>query len=242
MRVPRIFVETDLGHGLRLTLGEAASRHLVTVLRRQAGDPVILFNGDGQDYPAEIRSVARRAIEVEITGLSAATTESPLHVHLGIGISRSQKLDLVLQKCTELGASSMTPLICERSVLRLDAEKTAKRLQHWQGILQSACAQCGRARIPQLNPPLALTDWLNRVEADLKLHLDPQGGKLPAPTQAPNRIALLNGPEGGISDAEQQLALDSGFVGVRAGPRILRTETAPIAGLTIVQYRWGDLA
>lgn len=242
MRVPRIFIEDDLAPELIVALDEAATRHLVTVLRRSEGDAVILFNGDGQDYRAVIRAVSRRRAEVDITGSTPATSESPLHVHLGIGISRSQKLDLVLQKTTELGASRITPLICERSVLRLDQEKIAKRLQHWEGVLRSACEQCGRARIPKLDPPVTISDWVENVDAELKLCLDPGGGPLPAPEQAPASIALLNGPEGGIADTEHQHALAHGFVGVRAGPRVLRTETAPLTGLAIVQYRWGDLA
>lgn len=242
MRVPRIFVEADLGAGLNVSLDEQATRHLVTVLRRAAGDPVILFNGNGRDYPATIRTLSRRSVLIEINEEAPAMAESPLQVHLGIGMSRSQKLDLVLQKATELGASRITPLICERSVLRLDPEKTIKRMQHWNGVLRSSCEQCGRARIPKLDPPTAITDWTRQLEVDLKLYLDPEGGTLPETPASPASLALLNGPEGGITDQEHRTALENGFIGVQAGPRVLRTETAPIVGLTIAQYRWGDLS
>lgn len=242
MRVPRIFIQADLTKQQRLTLDENATRHLITVLRRTVGDPVILFNGDGQDYPAVIRTVARRSVELDVLDATPAVDESPLHVHLGIGISRSQKLDLILQKSTELGASRVTPLICERSILRLDRDKVHKRLQHWEGVLRSACEQCGRARVPQLDPPVAIADWLGAVEAELKLYLDPRGAALPQPEHSPKSVALLNGPEGGITDIEHAHARSHGFIGFRAGPRVLRTETAPITGLTIVQYQWGDLA
>lgn len=242
MRVPRIFVDAHLEPGQPVTLGEQAARHLSTVLRRGEGDAVTLFNGDGYDYPAVIRDAARSSVRAEVTESVASPCESSLSLHLGVGMSRSQKLDLVLQKATELGVTRISPLVCARSVLRLTPEKTGKRLQHWHGILTAACEQCGRARIPELDPPLDVKQWIAQVRADLRIMLDPEGSPLSESMAPPTSIALLNGPEGGLSPEERQCALDCGFVGVRAGPRILRTETAPLVGLSVVQYRWGDLA
>lgn len=241
MRAPRIFVDAKLDNDVEINLDEAASRHLAKALRRQAGDSVVLFNGDGRDYQGLIERIDRRNVQVRIQQSYAVDCESPLVVHLGIGMSRTQKLDLVLQKAAELGANHITPLICERSVLRLDGEKSEKRLLHWQGILRSACEQCGRARIPSLSLPAPINEWLKQVDTEQKLLLDPEGQQIPDLKPTPRSVAMVHGPEGGFSLEERQRAMGCGFTPVRMGPRILRTETAPLTALSIVQHRWGDL-
>ncbi len=241
MRTPRVYVDVALAAGAELRLPAAAAAHLARVLRLGPGDPVILFNGDGRDYAGRLLAADRRETRALVESAGVPEPEPPLHLHLAIGISRGERMDFVIQKAVELGVASIRPLFTERSVVRLDAERGQRRHAHWRGVLVAACEQSGRRRLPALHSAVPITGWLPGIEG-AGLLLDPQAERslrdLPVPTAD---ITLLVGPEGGLSAAERQQAARSGFTGVRLGPRLLRTETAPLAALAAMQTLWGDL-
>ncbi len=240
MRLPRIFVESSLSVGSRLALPAGPTRHLTQVLRLAANDPLILFNGDGRDYPARLIETNRDAATVLVEGASEPETSARLSIHLALGISKGERMEYALQKAVELGVETLTPLFTERSQVRLEGARLERRLEHWRGIVVGACEQSGRRRLPTLDPALTLDQWL-AARIDGGLLLDPQAPRqltgLPAPDAG---ITLLVGPEGGLSSRERDRALRQGFQGVRLGPRILRTETAPLAAIAVIQALWGD--
>lgn len=241
MRAPRLYVALPLAPGRELDLPPDAAAHLARVLRLGSGDPVVLFNGDGRDYPGELLAAGRHAARVRVESAGEPEGEPPLRLHLAVGVSRGERMDFVIQKAVELGVASLRPLFTERSVVRLDAARAERRHAHWHGVLVAACEQSGRRRLPALHPPQALADWLPTARGTALL-LDPQAERslatLPAP---PGEATLLVGPEGGLSADERARAARSGLVPVRLGPRILRTETAPLAALAAMQVLWGDL-
>jgi 16S rRNA (uracil1498-N3)-methyltransferase len=241
MRTIRCHVDAPLSVGTIATLPELATGHLVRVLRLGVGDAVVLFNGDGHDYAARLVSVGKRGAEAEVTGARALANESPLAITLAQGIARGEKMDLVLQKATELGVAAFVPLNTERTEVKLDAERAAKRLAHWQGVLVAACEQSGRARVPSLSPPLALAQWAGGAHAGLKLMLDPEGDLALADLPHTDAVTLVVGPEGGLSERDLATLRAAGFKGLRLGPRILRTETAGLAAIAALQSRLGDL-
>jgi 16S rRNA (uracil1498-N3)-methyltransferase len=241
VRAPRLYVALPLAPGRELDLPPEATVHLARVLRLGAGDPVVLFNGDGRDHPGQLLAASRHGARVRIETTGELEGEPPLRLHLAVGVSRGERMDFVIQKAVELGVVSIQPLFTERSVVRLDAARAERRHAHWHGVLIAACEQSGRRRLPALNPPQALADWLSTATGTALL-LDPQAERslaaLPAP---PGEATLLVGPEGGLSADERARAARSGLVAVRLGPRILRTETAPLAALAALQVLWGDL-
>ena len=242
MRTVRGFHDGPLDGAQRVQLSEALSHHWTRVLRLQQGDEAQLFNGDGHDYRVRLLTLAKRGVEVEILGSAAVASESPLDITLAQGLCRGEKMDWVLQKATELGVSGIQPLMTERSEVRLSGEREERRVSHWRQVLQSACEQCGRARLPRLASPLALPEWAATADpAACKLLLDPcaeQGLKGTAPA---GRVVIAIGPEGGFAEHEVALLQRRGFLGIRLGPRILRTETAGLAALAALQAAWGDL-
>lgn len=242
MSVPRIHVDMDLAEGSAITLPEAAYRHLVVVLRRVKGDPVTLFNGRGGEYGVVIESLAKRAVTVRVLEFRAADRESPLHITLGQAVSKGERMDYAIQKAVELGVTELQPLVTDHVVVKLNEERWARKLEHWQGVVVAACEQSGRTRLPKLLPVLDLRDWLNALPAaTLKLKLSPAAPQAASLKHEGQPVALLVGPEGGLSDHEENLADISGFSGLSLGPRILRTETAGLVALAVVQSLWGDL-
>lgn len=241
MRTARVYVDVSLAAGVELGLPADAAAHLARVLRLGPGDPVTLFNGDGRDYAGHLLAAHRQETRVLVDSAGEPEPDPPLRLHLAIGVSRGERMDFVIQKAVELGAASVRPLFTERSVVRLDAERGERRHAHWRGVLVAACEQSGRRRLPALHPAMPLADWLPSFEGS-GLLLDPQAEQslpgLPAPAVD---VTLLVGPEGGLSPEERARARRSGFIGVRLGPRILRTETAPLAALAAMQALWGDL-
>lgn len=240
MRIPRIYTDQPLSAGADLQLDDSASRHLCQVLRLNTGDALVLFNGDGCSYPARISQADKKKAQVIVDACDSRSLESPLHIHLGIALSKGDRFDWVLQKATELGVAAITPLQTQRVDVKLNRERAEKKQRHWQQVIVSACEQCGRNRLPHLAEPQVLQHWLASVEAEQKWVLSPahEGGL--QPSQAASSAALLVGPEGGLEDDEVRLALDSGFASLQLGPRILRTETAPLAAISILQFCWGD--
>jgi 16S rRNA (uracil1498-N3)-methyltransferase len=244
MRIIRSHVPLPLAVGQRLALPEDSSVHLLRVLRLAPGDEVTLFNGDGHDYRARLLSSAKRGAEVEILARSPVARESALRITLAQGLARGEKMDLVLQKATELGATAFAPVLTERTEVKLDAERAGKRMAHWQGVVAAACEQSGRAMLPALAEPLPLATYAAAETACLKLALDP-GGELDVRSLAlaPGApLALVVGPEGGLSERDLATLRAAGFRGLRLGPRILRTETAGLAALAALQALYGDLA
>ncbi len=241
MRNPRIYTEQDLIVGAALPLNERASHYLARVLRCQIGQAITLFNGDGKEYSAHIAAADKRSVTVAIDAASSANRESPLAIHLGIAISKGERMDLVVQKAVELGVAEITPLISERVEVRLQGERADKRIEHWRGIIISTCEQCARNTLPKLNPIAPLNDWISRVETDKKFVLHHRSDTVLGTSEKPNNVALLIGPEGGLSEAEIDAAQRQAFAPLRLGPRVLRTETAPLAALSILQFVFGDL-
>jgi len=241
MRIPRCYVDQALSPGQTLPLGERASAHLVRVLRLAAGDACVLFNGDGRDYPATLTLAGKRGVEVAIESMREVGNESPLRITLLQGIARGEKMDLILQKATELGVHRVVPVVTERTEVKLDAERGERRLQHWHGVLIAACEQCGRARLPQLESPQPLAQALISFGAPQAYMLDPDAAQRPADLpETLDAATLLVGPEGGLSPRDVQAAQAAGYRGLRLGPRILRTETAGLAALAALQALRGD--
>jgi len=241
MRIPRCFVDQPLSAGQDLMLGEAASTHLVRVLRLASGDACVVFNGDGMDYPATVRLAGKRSVEVAVGTPVAVTNESPLRITLLQGIARGEKMDLILQKATELGVQRIVPVTTERTEVKLDAERGERRLQHWRGVLIAACEQCGRARLPELDSPQPLPQALLEARSESAFVLDPTAALRLADLPTPLTTAtLLVGPEGGLAPRDLQAAAAAGFRGLRLGPRVLRTETAGLAALAALQTLRGD--
>lgn len=244
MRVIRVFVEAALAQGARVAADGPAAAHMARVLRLESGDPVTLFNGDGSDYPARIVAIRNTRVEAEVLERVTARPESPLAVTLVQGIARSERMDLIVQKATELGVAAIQPVAAARSVVRLDAKTTERKLAHWRGIVIAACEQCGRARLPVIAPLLALPDWLARPAPPavrrLQLALDAQESLASAAAGAA-AIELLIGPEGGLDEGERRAAGQAGYGACSIGPRVLRTETAAVAALTVLQAAAGDL-
>ena len=243
MRIVRIHVDLPLDAGSEVALPAQASEHVARVLRLAAGDALTLFNGDGADYAATIASVGKREMLVQVLHRQAVDRESPLPLTLAQGVARGDKMDLIVQKATELGAARIVPLLTERSEVKLDSARTEKRLAHWRAVAASACEQCGRARLPEILPAQALPAWLASLDGDaaLRLALLPEAAACARELRPDGKGALLVvGPEGGLGERDVALLNEAGFTGLRLGPRILRTETAGLAALAALQAMHGD--
>jgi 16S rRNA (uracil1498-N3)-methyltransferase len=240
MRIPRIFTEQNLLSGEQIELEESASHHLSKVLRMQAGRELILFNGAGGEFAATIHEVNKKNVIVSVQEHTADNRESPLELELAIGISRGERFEWVLQKATELGVTKITPLITERTEVKVGGDRQEKMHDRWQQILISACEQCQRNLPPQLSAPVQISDWLPQVNSDLRFVLHHRDSKTLPAEQKPQSVTLLIGPEGGLSESEIEQALAKSFNALTLGPRVLRTETAPVAAISLVQYLWGD--
>lgn len=238
MRLSRFFIDAPLSLGQH-ELPETQAHYIGRVLRHAVGDAVQLFDGSGQEYRGELIEVGKKSVRVELTEQFGGLDESPLRVHLGQGLSRGERMDWAIQKATELGAAEITPIVSERCEVRLKDERADKRMSHWRQVAISACEQCGRSVLPRIHPPLLLADWLKQVEAELKLVLHPVAEPLQSHAR-PGTLAFLIGPEGGLSETEVQQATGAGFHPARLGPRVLRTETAPVVALAVAQQLWGD--
>lgn len=239
----RLFSPEALIAHSELWLSGGQAKYLTRVLRLKADDTLVMFDGTGGQYGATIKAIAKDRVLLHVGEFHAADFESPLIVHLVQGISRGGRMDVVIQKSTELGVRRVTPVITEFSVVKLDRDRAEKRHEHWRRISQSACEQCGRNTLPEIDLPENLDSWL-RSHADDKttrIMLDPESGDSVSTLEAPRAgVQLLVGPEGGLSDAERVQCEESGFRSVSLGPRVLRTETAALVGITIMQTLWGE--
>jgi 16S rRNA (uracil1498-N3)-methyltransferase len=242
MSGPRIYSAADLSSGLRTELDDQAFAHLIRVLRMNDGDPVRLFNGDGHEYAGQLCDVQKKSASVLIGDILRSEADTPLKLQLGQVVSKGDRMDFTIQKATELGISDITPLWSERCEVRLKGERLDKKMEHWQKVAISACEQSGRNRIPAIHQPQYFADWAKNNNADVRLLLHPHRQKPLRDYPQPASVALLVGPEGGFSEQEVEMAMSSGFAGLTLGPRILRTETAALAALSVFQFQWGDFS
>ena len=232
-----------LAPGALIALPATAAHHLARVLRAAVGDALIVFN-DGIEFSAAIARIDKHGVTVKIGGGTPVDRENPLACVLGQAISSGERMDVTLQKAVELGVRGVQPLYSERSIVRLDAERTVRRVEHWQQVMISACEQCGRNKVPAVAPPRPIIDWLGGLPAprdgELRILLSPRAEQRLAGLQRPAEVLLLAGPEGGYTEAEVAFARQRGFVELRLGPRVLRTETAALAALAALNTLWGD--
>ena len=240
----RLFVSSELINGTEIELDGDRARYLGRALRARVGDKVNVFNGEGAEWTAAILHISKNTITLRVENSHEAGTESPLKIHLVQGISRGERMDLVVQKATELGVKRITPVITEYGVVKLDESRANKRRDHWQKIATSAVEQTGRVRLPLVDTPIPLKNWFGDKpkKVDTELILKPGATTTLVSVPSPEtKVCVLIGPEGGFSDGEYEDAKIAGFKAVSLGPRILRTETAAIATLAVLQSLWGDL-
>lgn len=242
MTIPRFYCPIPLTADSRVDLPNAPAHHAVRVLRLSVGDAVILFNGQGGEAHAVIEQLDRTRVTVLVQALHAVERESSLAVTLIQALSGTDKMDLVIQKAVELGVARILPVVTERSVVRLSAERAGKRLEHWQGVVIAACEQCGRNRLPDVAAPVPLRERLAETQRlpERWILLPGVGRSLRTLARPQGELALLVGAEGGFTPAEQKLVLAQGFMPIQLGPRVLRTETAGLAALAAIQALWGD--
>jgi len=243
MRLTRVYVEAPVTAGKRVVVEGSAANHITRVLRLRSGDALTVFDGSGGEFGARIEEFRKDAVVVAVEEHRPLDRESPLTLTLAQGISRGERMDWIIQKATELGTSKIVPLFTKRSMVRLDERQAERKIQHWRAIAVAACEQCGRNKVPELVTPI---DFFDVLPADssgaTRLLLSPTGDlRIEDLQDTAKAITVLIGPEGGLDDVEQEAALAAGFKAVRLGPRVLRTETAAIAALTIIQHHFGDL-
>jgi 16S rRNA (uracil1498-N3)-methyltransferase len=243
MRLIRVHVDQPLVPDADVLLPEAAAYHVARVLRLRAGAPIVAFDGSGGDFRCEVLAVEGDRVRIRVGSRAPGLPESPLAITLVQAISRSERMDWTLQKATELGVTAIAPVLSARSVVRLDARQAEKKLRHWQAIVAGACEQCGRSVLPVIRAPQELDAYLANATRDgQRFVLSPSGpASLAGLASVSARVTLLIGPEGGLEDAEFDRAAQAGFSPVRLGPRVLRTETAGIVALAVLQALWGDL-
>ena len=268
MRNPRLYVDLPLAAGEKVALPEPAGHYLRRVLRLGSGDALTVFDGRGGEYDATVTHASRGAVEIDVGAHRAVDRESALAVELGQGICKGDRMDLVVRKATELGVLAICPVLCERTVVKLDPARAERRIAHWRAVAVHAAQQSGRTRVPDVTGVEELGTWLSRPAdsstrappggggcGDLgtspshpadgpKIVLSPRAEASPsdlAPPEAGKTVRLLVGPEGGLAPGEVERARAAGFTGLRLGPRVLRTETAALVALSVLQARWGDL-
>jgi 16S rRNA (uracil1498-N3)-methyltransferase len=239
----RIYTDQALGSGISISLPPVAARH-VQVLRFQPGNTLTLFNGQGDvegEFTVTVQSMGRSDVQVTVGDFVATQREARYAIHLAVGMPANERMDWLVEKATELGVASIQPLMTERSVLRLNGERAEKKRLHWQAIAAAACEQCGRNRVPLIYAPASLSDWLkSQSETDhARLLLSLQANTQPLATAvgANQAMTFLSGPEGGLSSTEEALAMAKDFLPVTLGPRVLRSETAPLAVLSCLMLR-----
>lgn len=242
MPCPRIHCDVRLGPGAQFALGCEAAQHVSKALRLKAGDALTVFDGRGGEFEAVIQRIDKDRVDVKVGAARDIEREPPLAVGLVQGLPEADKMDWVIQKAVELGVSWIQPLVCDRSVVRLSGERAARREAHWRRVAIAACEQSGRNRIPEVRPTLGFQSWIAAPSPLARWMLQPQAPALAAQAQPDGPFELLVGPEGGLSERERDLALFRGCEPVSLGPRVLRTETAPLAALAAIHALWGDFA
>ena len=245
MRTTRLFTDQALASGAQVTLQGDAAQHLGRALRARVGDIATLFNGNGHEFPATITELSKREVALTLGEAFSPGTESSVLTVLGLCLSKGDRFDWAVQKATELGVGAIVPRYSERVDFSVPEDRIAKRVLHWQQVAISASEQCGRVRVPSVAAPTSLANWTGAVSADEKwvLQCADVAGNTPASrnAEAPGSAALLIGPEGGLTEGEISIATDHGFIPLQLGPRVLRTETAPVVALTALSVQWGEM-
>ena len=243
MRTTRIYHPDELSINVEIVLEKNAAQHVRDVLRMQVGNALILFNGDGRDYLGTIVRIEKKIVGVVLHATEERNTTSPIKIHLAQGLCRGEKMDFVIQKATELGVTEITPIISEYCNMRLNKERLEKKQHHWQKVAASACEQCGRTDLLQVNAAIDFNTWIKRAFAGIAYILDPSAEQsIDRKTrEIPAQITLLVGPEGGFTNSEIQYAISHHYHTILLGPRILRSETAGLVAVTLLQHLYGDL-
>jgi 16S rRNA (uracil1498-N3)-methyltransferase len=238
--LPRIHCDSNLGPGAQFALAPEAAQHVAKALRLKAGDALVVFDGRGGEYDATIQRIDKDRVDVKVGLWRDADREPALAVGLVQGLPEADKMDWIIQKATELGVSWLQPVVCERSVVRLSGERAERREAHWRRVAIAAAEQSGRTRIPGVRPTLTFVNWLAAVSTAPRWLLEPGAAVMGTRGAPPASFELVVGPEGGLSERERELALGRGCEPVGLGPRVLRTETAPLAALAAIHALWGD--
>lgn len=241
--MPRFFSHQPLASGQVISLPDAVARH-IQVLRLVPGDTLTLFNGEGGEYAAKLLTLDKRGATAEIAAFSPREAELPYSVTLAQALPEAAKMDWIIEKAAELGATAVQPLAAQRCVVRLAAERAQKKLQHWQGVAVAAAEQCGRNRVPQIGDIADFRTWIAQPEPHRRILLTPRAETSLtnwARSQAPQALCLIIGPEGGLSAAEEEDALKHGALALSMGARVLRTETAGMAALAALNALWGEM-
>jgi 16S rRNA (uracil1498-N3)-methyltransferase len=243
MRIPRIFIDGELNENTKVALPDSTFQHVCKVLRLKSDHPIRVFNGKGGQFYATLCDVEKRSASIAVAQFEPLNNESPIQVTIGQTLSRGERMDYAIQKSVEAGVYAIQPLFSERCEVKLQENRAEKRQQHWQQVAISAAEQCGRGLVPIVYPPMELVDWLEVCNDMLKLTLHHHSAKPINQFQCPqnNRVCLLIGPEGGLSENEVQLTENKGFNAITLGPRVLRTETAPVVALSVINTLWGDI-
>jgi 16S rRNA (uracil1498-N3)-methyltransferase len=244
VRISRLYVPDRYEEGALLKVQGEACHYVKSVLRLRKGWQLILFDGQGSECLAILEGFGRDSVQLRLQHPLKIDRESHLSIHLALGVSRGERMDLAIQKAVELGVTEISPLLTDYAVVKLDDARKTNRLAHWTGVVRSACEQSGRNLLPVVNPVMLLEEWMPQRRKEVcECILDPLAplavGEIPPP---PGRVTLMVGPEGGFSDQERLFSIESGFKPMKLGPRVLRTETAVIAAITLFQTLWGDLA
>lgn len=237
----RFYYKSELISGEQLILEDDLSHYVRNVLRKKSGENIRVFNERDGEFEATISTISKKSVIIQLGEKITVNNESPLPIHLGQAISRGERMDFVVQKAVELGVSTITPLFTERCNVKLNSERSLSRTEHWQQIAISACEQSGRNHVPIINPPLDLKAWLVARQETVRFICHPGLKNKNSIENTPQNIALLIGAEGGFDEQEIILAQENNFHSLNLGPRILRTETAAIVALTIIQFKWGDI-
>jgi len=243
MRIPRFYIKQTLALDLTIELPTDIHRHAIQVLRLKVGEHIILFNGQGGEYLACLIRAEKRKSVVSIISFDDINRESPLNTSLALAMIKSDKMDFAIQKAVEMGVYSIQPLYTNRSVVNIKKNRLEKKMAHWQGIIHGACEQSGRTSLPTIQAPTSLESWLQKSTSSIRLAMLPgEYPRISALTPPQNhQISLIVGPEGGFTEQEVEQLLAANITGIQFGPRILRAETAAIAGLSLCQQLWGDL-
>jgi len=238
--LPRIHCDLRLGPGAQFSLAAEAAQHVAKALRLKSGDSIVVFDGRGGEYDATLTRIDKDRVDVKVGAWRDVDMEPPLRLGLVQGLPEADKMDWIIQKSVELGAAWIQPIVCDRSVVRLSGERAARRESHWRRVAIAACEQSGRNRIPEVRPTLGFQSWIAVPAETPRWVLTPGGEPVTAKPNPAGGLEILVGPEGGLSEREQELALSQGAEPVALGPRVLRAETAPVAALAAIHALWGD--
>ena len=240
MPQPRIHCDLRLGPGAQFSLSAEAAQHVAKALRLKSGDSIVVFDGRGGEYDATLTRIDKDRVDVKVGAWRDIDVDPPLRLGLAQGLPEADKMDWIIQKSVELGAAWIQPIVCDRSVVRLSGERAARRESHWRRVAIAACEQSGRNRIPEVRPTLGFQSWIAVPTSAPRWVLTPGAEAIAAKSKPAGELELLVGPEGGLSEREQDLAVSQGAEAVALGPRVLRAETAPIAALAAIHALWGD--